>query len=132
MVDMEQRSSEEAIHQGRALVLADLTAEGVAGPEEVSLLEEAVSHRRWWCEQWPAGAVYVPGLLAQDMQDALLERHGRWPGCPLCRTEEPHSLEVEPELGEDPHWVCVFTGRVVAPLGGLARAHGEWRHRGQR
>jgi hypothetical protein len=121
MVDMEQRSSEDAIHRGRALVLADLTAEGVAGPEEVSLLEEAISHRRWWCEQWPDGAAYVPGLLAQDMQDALLERYGRWPRCPLCFTEEAHPLEVEPEVGEDPHWVCAATGQVVAPVGGLGQ-----------
>jgi hypothetical protein len=128
MVDMEQRSSEEAIHRGRALVLADLAAEGVAGPQEVSLLEEAVAHRRWWSEQWPDGAVFVPGLLAQDMQDALLERYGRWPRCPLCVLglgDEPHPLEVEPEVGEDPHWVCGATGTVVAPLGGLGQLRGR-------
>ncbi|MGP4110173.1 hypothetical protein ACTWP5_04550 [Streptomyces sp. 4N509B] len=123
---MERHMSEEAIHRGRALVLADLAAEGVAGPGEVSLLEEAVAHRRWWVEQWPEGAVFVPGLLAQDMQDALLARHGRWPVCRQCAPEEPdpetHRLEVEPELGEDPHWVCGVTGRVVAPLGRLGGA----------
>ncbi|MBL1067560.1 hypothetical protein [Streptomyces sp. 7-21] len=110
---------EEALHQGRALVLADLTAAGAAGPEEVSLLEKAVTHRRWWSEQWPEGAAYVPGLLAQDVQDALAERSGRWPVCPLCTDGEPHELRVEPELGEDPHWVCERSGRQVAPLGGL-------------
>ncbi|MDB1088056.1 hypothetical protein PJ985_10815 [Streptomyces sp. ACA25] len=116
---MQQRSSEEAIHAGRARVLADLGAGAVAGPEEVSLLEEAVSHRRWWCDQWPEGAAFLPGLLAQDMQDALLERSGRWPLCPLCASEEPHALQVHPELGEDPYWVCEATGRTVAPVGGL-------------
>ncbi|UED85707.1 hypothetical protein [Streptomyces profundus] len=119
---MEEPATEEAINRGRAVVLADLAADGVAGPEEVSLLEQAVSHRRWWSEQWPAGAAFVPGLLAQDIQDALLETRGRWPLCPLCRAEDPHALEVEPELGEDPHWVCSVTGTAVAPVGGLAGA----------
>ncbi|RKN41745.1 hypothetical protein [Streptomyces hoynatensis] len=119
---MEQAPSEEAIHRGRALVLADLTADGLAGPAEVSLLEQAVSHRRWWSEQWPAGACFVPGLLAQDMQDALLGHHGRWPLCPLCAGAQPHALDVEPELGEDPQWVCGRSGAAVAPLGSLARA----------
>lgn len=120
---MEHRSSEEAIHEGRALVLADLAAEGVAGPEEVSLLEAAVSHRRWWSDQWPQGAVFVPGLLAQDMQDALLDRRGRWPLCPFCADDDAHALEVRPELGEDPHWVCDVTEQVVAPVGELGAAH---------
>lgn len=127
MVCMEQPTSEEAIHRGRALVLADLTADGLAGPKEVSMLEKAVSHRRWWSDQWPEGAVFVPGLLAQDMQDAILEQHGRWPLCPLCEAApegEPHALDLEPELGEDPRWVCGVTGREVAPLGSLADARG--------
>ncbi|MGK5532820.1 hypothetical protein [Streptomyces sp. URMC 129] len=119
---MEQPTSEDAVHRGRALVLADLAADDVAGPEEVSLLEEAVSHRRWWCGQWPPGAPYVPGLLAQDMQDALLARRGRWPLCPVCAADDPHALDVEPELGEDPHWVCGRTGQVVAAVGSLVRA----------
>ncbi|MDT0305466.1 hypothetical protein RM780_00605 [Streptomyces sp. DSM 44917] len=124
---MEHPTSEEAIHRARALVLADLAAGGVAGPEEVSLLEEAVAHRRWWCAQWPEGAAYVAGLLAQDMQDALLARVGRWPLCRVCVPEagtEPHQLDVEPELGEDPHWVCGVTGNVLAPVGSLAGASG--------
>lgn len=101
-------------------MLADLAAEGVAGPEEVSMLEEAVSHRRWWSDQWPQGAVFVPGLLAQDVQDALLDRRGRWPLCPLC--EAPHALDVQPELSEDPRWVCAVTGREIAPVGSLRPA----------
>ncbi|ARQ70084.1 hypothetical protein [Streptomyces marincola] len=122
MVGMEQPASEEALHRGRALVLADLAADGVAGPEEVSMLEQAVSHRRWWCDQWPEGAVFVTGLLAQDVQDELLARRGRWPLCPVCVELEPHALDVEPELGEDPHWVCGVTGRPVAAVGSLAGA----------
>ncbi|RBM17797.1 hypothetical protein [Streptomyces sp. PT12] len=124
MVGMEQPTSEEALHRGRALVLADLVADGVAGPEEVSMLEEAVSHRRWWCDQWPAGAAFVTGLLAQDIQDALLARHGRWPLCHACDAQEPHALDVEPELGENPHWVCLVTGNAVAAVGSLAGARG--------
>jgi hypothetical protein len=127
MAEQEGRSPEDDIHRGRALVLADLAAEGMAGPAEVSLLEEAVAHRRWWSGEWPEGAVFVPGLLAQDMQDALLERYGRWPPCPICPGDEPHALEVEPELGEDPHWVCGRNGRPVAPLGGLGRLGGRSR-----
>jgi hypothetical protein len=108
---------EAVVHGARAQVLADLTARDVAGPDVVSLLEDAVSSRRWWLRQWPDGAGYVPGLLAQDVQDALMETHGRWPLCPHC--EEPHALAVEPELGEDPHWVCEARGEAVAPVGSL-------------
>jgi hypothetical protein len=108
---------ETVLHGARALVLADLSARGVAEAEIVSLVEEAVSKRRWWLDQWPDGAAYVPGLLAQDVQDALLERYGRWPLCPRC--DDPHALAVEPELGPDPHWVCEAQGAVVAPVGAL-------------
>ncbi|PWI45868.1 hypothetical protein [Streptomyces sp. ICBB 8177] len=108
---------EAALHAARALVLADLQAAGVADADVVSLVEDAVAHRRWWCEQWPQGAGFVAGLVAQDVQDALLERRGRWPLCPTCA--EPHALDVEPELGPDPHWVCGRSGTVVAAVGSL-------------
>ena len=49
----------------RALVLADLEAARRADPQTVSLLEDAVSARQWWAEQWPEGAIYVAGLVAQ-------------------------------------------------------------------
>lgn len=118
---------EEALHTARALILADLASADVADADTVSLVEEAVAHRRWWVEQWPEGAAFVPGLVAQDVQDALLDRYGRWPLCPLCDdpgalgAEGPHALDVEPELGEDPHWVCVQTATAVAPVGSLGR-----------
>ncbi|SEG31339.1 hypothetical protein SAMN05216223_104311 [Actinacidiphila yanglinensis] len=108
---------EAVLHDARARVLSDMKARGVADAEIVSLLEDALSKRRWWLEQWPQGAEFVPGLLAQDMQDALLETHGRWPLCPLC--DDPHALAVEPELGADPHWVCEARGEAVAPVGAL-------------
>jgi hypothetical protein len=76
-----------------------------------------VSGRRWWLGQWPDGAAYVPGLVAQDVQDALMETFGRWPLCPQCA--EPHALAVEPDLGPDPHWVCEARGEAIAPVGAL-------------
>ncbi|MEE1942357.1 hypothetical protein V1L54_23635 [Streptomyces sp. TRM 70361] len=121
----EQQSSppelEQALHRGRALVLADLTACDIAEAEIVSLVEDAVVHRRWWVEQWPQGAAFVAGLIAQDVQDALLDRYGSWPGCPVCEGRDRHALDVEPELGPDPHWVCARTATAVAPVGELGR-----------
>ncbi|WNI16035.1 hypothetical protein [Actinacidiphila sp. ITFR-21] len=114
----DNRTNEVALHDARARVLADLDARGVAGAEVVSALEEALSRRRWWVGQWPEGAAYVAGLLAQDVQEALMETHGRWPLCAAC--EEPHALSVEPELGADPHWVCEARGEAVAAVGELS------------
>ncbi|MGV9311741.1 hypothetical protein ACWDR0_06050 [Streptomyces sp. NPDC003691] len=110
---------EQALHTARALILADLAAREVADADVVSLVEDSVTHRRWWVEQWPEGVAYVTGLVAQDVQDALLERHGRWPLCPVCDAGDPHALGVEPELGADPHWVCEKAGVVVARVGAL-------------
>ncbi|KOG51055.1 hypothetical protein ACH4GK_00810 [Streptomyces rimosus] len=116
---------EQALHAARALVLADLVAGEVADAEIVSLVEDSVTHRRWWVEQWPEGAAYVAGLIAQDVQDALLERYGRWPLCPVClHGGDPHALDVEPELGPDPHWVCPKTAVSVAPVGSLGATPG--------
>ncbi|EGX55434.1 hypothetical protein SZN_32951 [Streptomyces zinciresistens K42] len=115
---------ERALHTARALVLADLVADGVAEADVVSLVEESVVARRWWVEQWPDGVEFVAGLIAQDVQDALLERYGRWPLCPVCGGGEPHALDVEPELGADPHWVCHKAGVRVAAVGSLGPAAG--------
>jgi hypothetical protein len=115
---------EQALHAARALVLADLVAGRVAEADVVSLVEQSVVQRRWWVEQWPEGAQYVAGLVAQDVQDALLERYGRWPLCPVCGTGDPHALQVDPELGADPHWVCSEAGVKVAALGSLGEALG--------
>jgi hypothetical protein len=104
----------------RALVLRDLAACGADTAAVVSLLEEAVAQRRWWLEAWPDGEPYVAGLVAQDVQEAMLETTGRWPACPRHNgTDEAHELYVQPELGADPHWVCEKDGLVVAPLGRL-------------
>lgn len=111
---------EDAILRARARVLHDLEATAVADADVVSILEEAVSQRRWWVEQWPAGAEYVTGLVAQDVQDALLSTRGRWPLCTACGQPDPHSLYVDPDLGgPDPTWVCEQAGLRVAPVGEL-------------
>ena len=104
----------------RARVLADLEARRLATPEVVSALEDAMSSRQWWAEQWPEGAVYVAGLVAQDVQDALLDSGGRWPVCASCGDAPEHALHIEPDLGgPDPVWVCDETGQAVAELGQL-------------
>ncbi len=105
----------------RQRVLADLEARRAATPAAVSVLEDAVSSRQWWADQWPEGAVYVAGLVAQDVQDGLLERGDRWPECLTCPDDEPvHTLHIEPDLGgPDPAWVCASRGEVIAPLGAL-------------
>jgi hypothetical protein len=115
---------ERTLHAARALVLADLASGEVAAADVVSMVEDSVVQRRWWVEQWPEGAAYVAGLVAQDVQDALLESHGRWPLCPVCGSGDPHALEVEPELGSDPHWVCHKAGVKVASVGSLGAATG--------
>lgn len=103
----------------RVLVLHDLEATGAADPRAVSLLEESLAQRAWWLEQWPGGRDFVVGLVAQDVQDGLLESAGRWPLCPACE-EATHALYVEPDLGgPDPSWVCEEAGVVVARVGAL-------------
>jgi len=105
----------------RARVLADLEARRHATAAAVSALEDACSARQWWAEQWPQGEVYVAGLVAQDVQDALLETAGRRPLCHSCGADAPeHALYIQPDLGgPDPVWVCEESGEAVAPLGGL-------------
>ena len=110
------------LFDARARVLADLHARNHATPEAVSVLEDAVSSRHWWAQQWPEGAVYVAGLVAQDVQDALLETVGRWPVCLSCGDAPLHALYIQPDLGgPDPMWVCEESGREIAALGGLGR-----------
>ena len=110
------------LFDARARVLHDLEARRLATADVVSLLEEAISERSWWAKQWPEGTVYVAGLVAQDVQDALFDRAQRWPACTLCPDTAPlHSLAVSPDLGgPDPVWVCEERGEPVAPLGQLS------------
>ena len=88
----------QALFEARARVLADLEARRTATAEAVSMLEDAISSRTWWADQWPEGVQYVAGLVAQDVQDALFEHHGRWPLCEQCNGAE-HSLYIQPDLG---------------------------------
>jgi hypothetical protein len=105
----------------RAAILADLRARGLEDVDTVSALEDAMSQRRWWAEQWPDGLPYVAGLVAQDVQDAMLDAGRRWPACRTCPEDAPlHTLAIEPDLGgPDPVWVCEDAGVEVAPLGRL-------------
>ncbi|WP_372729628.1 hypothetical protein [Nocardioides sp.] len=109
------------LFEARARVLADLEARQHATPAAVSALETAVSDRQWWAEQWPDGVIYVAGLVAQDVQDALLSTAGRWPLCLDCQEGPAHALYIQPDLGgPDPVWVCEETGQAVAELGRLS------------
>jgi hypothetical protein len=111
----------DALLSARALVLHDLGARAMDSARSVSIVDDVLSERRWWVEQWPDGAAYVACLVAQDVQEKLLEDVGRWPLCGLPHEEddEPHELRVTPDLGENPHWVCEEHGCVVAPVGAL-------------
>jgi hypothetical protein len=113
---------ERLLLDARARVLADLTARRLATADAVSALDEACASRQWWAEQWPGGAEYVAGLVAQDVQDALFDNAGRWPLCLECDSGPVHSLYIQPDLGgPDPVWVCEETGEVAAALGFLQR-----------
>lgn len=104
----------------RAQVLHDLQARGADSAATVDVLEDAITERRWWVQQWPDGEQYVAGQLAQDVQDRLLDRGlARWPRCVDCPSGEPHELRIEPDLGPDPSWICEESGLTVAALGSL-------------
>jgi hypothetical protein len=121
IVTSDDRES-DALLTARALVLHDLEVTSAADPTTVSALEASVTTRRWWASQWAEGRQYVAGLIAQDVQDALLQEVGRWPLCHACDETEPHALYIHPELGgPEPTWVCEHSGITVAPLGGLTR-----------
>jgi len=115
----------EPLLEARARVLHDLAARGLDNADTVSVVDDVLSARRWWLEQWADGAPYLACLVAQDVQEALLDRVGRWPACTVSHdpddTEgpQPHELHVTPDLGDDPHWMCERTGVVVAPVGAL-------------
>jgi hypothetical protein len=81
------------------------------------LLAEALAYREWWLSEWPDGGPFVPGLLAQDVQEKVhATADPLWPLCPTCRD---HALVVEPDLGTDSFWVCHRSGLPVAEVGRL-------------
>ncbi|MFW6204833.1 MAG: hypothetical protein ACOC96_07655 [Actinomycetota bacterium] len=111
---------DDVLLDSRALVLRDLGARGFDSAAAVDILEDVLTERRWWVEQWPDGAPYLAGQVAQDVQDRLLDaRLGRWPRCTACDRLTVHELRISPELGPDPQWVCEESGITVAPLGSL-------------
>jgi hypothetical protein len=104
----------------RALVVHDLAVCGMDSAPTVNVVDDVIGERRWWLDQWPAGAAFVAGQIAQDVQDRLLDDGlGRWPRCRACDETEIHELRIEPELGPDPKWVCERSSIAVAALGGL-------------
>ena len=117
--------SRDPLLNARALVLRDLAAQGLVDPHTVSVVEDCVSQRRWWLSQWAAGAAFVDGLVAQDVQDVLFDEAKRWPVCSGCPDPVEHSMSIEPELGPDPHWTCSESGTVIARLGGLAAVRND-------
>jgi hypothetical protein len=116
---MEAMTSDDPLLTARALVLRDLASQGQLDPHTVSVVEDCVAQRRWWLSQWAAGAAFISGLVAQDVQDMLFDESRRWPLCETCAAPVEHSLAIEPELGPDPHWVCAESGSVIAALGHL-------------
>jgi hypothetical protein len=127
LVDQDRHAHNGAVTDcllaARALVLHDLVACGMDSARTVSIVDDVLTERRWWVDQWPDGAAYVACLVAQDVQEALLEVVGPWPLCVLAHddVDRPHELRVAPDLGDDPHWVCEEQGCVVAPVGALPR-----------
>lgn len=111
--------STDPLLQARALVLHDLAVHAATDPAVVSMVEDVVAGRRWWVREWPEGAAYVAGQVAQDVQERMIDEVSRWPRCPRHSDAEAHELHITPDLGPDPHWVCETDGAVVAPLGGL-------------
>jgi hypothetical protein len=111
--------NDDPLLEARARALHDLEVRGLADATSVSVLEEAVSQRRWWLAQWEQGVGFVAGLVAQDVQDELFDSGVRWPRCTSCDQTAIHSLILEPELDPDPHWVCGESGIEVATLGQL-------------
>ena len=105
-----------SVETARALVAHDLHG------QYADELARAVAQRTWWLEQWPEGDEHVPGLLAQDVQEAVHEAiDPLWPRCSesTCPARLQHPLFVEPDLGPDPFWTCHRTGLPVAPVGSL-------------
>ena len=105
-----------ALTEAEAAIRRDLS-----GSTYDSAVRDAVEQRRWWLREWEAGAPYVLGLLAQDVQEAVHLDDPNWPLCieTSCPARRAHALFVAPDLGRDPFWTCDRTGLPVAPVGSL-------------
>src|SRR5258707_13521332 len=87
----------------RAMVLHDLAARSFDDAVMVSLLEDAVAGRQWWLNQWPEGSEHIAGLVAQDVQDRLVDSGLRLPRGRAAGGLNDHEPRIEPEQGADPH-----------------------------
>ena len=90
----------DLLYEARARVLADLQAQHRATAAAVSVLEDAVSNRKWWAEQWPEGEVYVAVesprgelgcYLVSDGSGKPYRMHIRGPSCVNLQTL-PHLM----------------------------------------
>ena len=99
---METMMSVDPLLTARALVLRDLASQGLLNAHTVSVVEDCVARRGWWLSQWSAGADFIGGLVAQDVQDMLFDETQRWPRCETCAEPIEHSLAIEPELRTGP------------------------------
>ncbi|MFZ0324331.1 MAG: hypothetical protein WAN48_09400 [Actinomycetes bacterium] len=107
---------EAALADARARLLHDLVATSLDQAASVDLLDDALHERRGWVDHWPAGAAFLTCLVAQDLKEGLADSRGRWPLCPV---DASHELQVEPDLGDDPYWVCEECAVAVAQVGDL-------------
>ncbi|MGH8889658.1 MAG: hypothetical protein ACRDV3_07835 [Acidothermaceae bacterium] len=108
---------DEAMAIASAALRADLQATKCWTSSTQASLDSALADRRSWVDAWPDGAEHVPGLVAQDVQEAVHATVD--PHWPLCAEHADHALVIEPDLGPDPFWVCEVTGLPVAPIGSL-------------
>ncbi len=110
---------DDALNEARARLLHDLSATSSDQPRCIDVLDTILHERRLWLELWPGGAPFITCLIAQDLKEQLAPVIGRWPRCPRDRA---HVLHVDPDLGDDPHWVCEDCRTQVARVGELATA----------
>ncbi|MEO8329587.1 MAG: hypothetical protein ABI586_06255 [Candidatus Nanopelagicales bacterium] len=107
---------DQALADARSRLLHDLGSTTAVTNIHVDALENALTARRAWVEPWPEGVAFLACLVAQDLQESLVDVAGRWP---MCRADGSHQLHVEPDLGDDPRWVCQECSIVAGPVGGL-------------
>jgi hypothetical protein len=108
---------DEALVTAHTALRSDLCATNCWTPATEQALVNAINGRRAWLAAWPEGADHVPGLVAQDLQEAVHETiDATWP---RCSEHVDHALFVEPDLGPDAFWVCHVSGLPVAAVGGL-------------
>ena len=109
----------QVLFDARARVLADLAARRTATAEAVSILEDAISSRTWWAEQWPEGVVYVA---------AVREEYAHVPDDLFAagRSAVLGDLLAKPHLFHTPYarasWEAAARANVEAELSALSGA----------